>query len=87
VEALLPQLPAIIRRHVGLIDRFAHHDPVRARAAVRQALNADLMVPRPSEHGRHVIAHSALVPVAVATGTVAENVVAGAGFEPATFGL
>ena len=87
VESLLPQLPALIRKHVATIERFAQHDPLRARAAVRQALQTDLIVLRPAEHGRHVIAYFGLDPVAIATGTEAENVVAGAGFEPATFGL
>jgi hypothetical protein len=66
-----------IRRN---IERFAQRDPLRARAAVRQALETHSIVLRPTEHGRHVVAEFGLVPVAVATGTVAENVVAGACF-------
>jgi hypothetical protein len=80
VESLLPQLPVLIRKHVATIERFARHDPARARAAVRQALEADSIVLRPAEHGRHVVAEFGLVLVAVATGTSSENVVAGARF-------
>jgi hypothetical protein len=56
VESLLPQLRAMMRRHVATIERLAEHDPLRARATVREALETDLIVWRPAEHGRHVIA-------------------------------
>ena len=78
VETLLAQLPGIIRKHASTIERFAQHDPVRARAAVRQALESDSIVLRPAQHGRHVIAEFGIAPVAVAAGAVAESVVTGA---------
>ena len=65
---MLPQLPAMFRLHVATMERLANVDPVRARAAVRQALESASIVLKPAEHGRHVVAHFGLAPVAVATG-------------------
>ena len=87
VELLLPRLPEIIRTHVRELERLAQREPVRARAAVRQALEADTITIRPAEAGRGVVAEFGLVRVQLMTGTSSESVVAGAGFEPATFGL
>ena len=87
IESLLPRLPELIRAHVRNLASLAVHEPVRARAAVQRALAADAITIRPAEAGRHVIAEYGLVPVQLATGTMPESVVAGAGFEPATFGL
>jgi site-specific DNA recombinase len=87
VETLLPKLPEMIRRRAREIEKLAAVEPVRARAALRQALETDLITIRPSEEGRGVIAEFGLAPVGAATGTSSEIMVAGAGFEPATFGL
>ncbi len=87
LESQLPQLPAMITRQVGQIRELAAREPLRARAAVRQALGTDLIVLRPSEQGRHVVAEFGLVPAGLATGTSSEIMVAGVGFEPTTFGL
>jgi hypothetical protein len=87
VENLLPQLPAKIRAHVKEPTRRAAREPVRARAALQQALETDLITIRPAEAGRGVVADFGLAPVQLMTGTESESVVAGAGFEPATFGL
>ena len=87
VESLLPRLPALIRAQVKELARLAAREPVRARVALQQALETDLITIRPAKAGRHVIAEYGLVPVQLATGSLPESVVAGAGFEPATFGL
>jgi hypothetical protein len=78
VEILLPRLPALIRAHVHDLARLAEREPVRARAAVRQALDTDAITIRPAEAGRHVVAEYGLMPVRIATGTESESVVAGA---------
>lgn len=43
LESLLPRLPALIRAHVTNLAQLAAQEPVRARAAVRQALETDLI--------------------------------------------
>ena len=80
IESLLPRLPELIRAHVRNITQLAEGEPVRARAAVQQALEADALTIRPAEAGRNVIAEYGLAPVQLATGTMAESVVAGARF-------
>ena len=87
IEAMLPQLPGVIRGHIENLPQLAEQEPVRARMAVRQALDTDLITIRPAEAGRGVIAEFGLAPVQLLTGTSSEIMVAGAGFEPATFGL
>ena len=66
------------------LNKTAERDPVRARQALLQALEGPITL-RP-QAGVLVaeIASSAPLPL---MGNVAENLVAGAGFEPATFGL
>lgn len=54
---------------------------MRARAAVRQALDTDAIAIRPAEAGRHVIAEFGLVPLQIVTGTMPEGVVTGARFQ------
>jgi len=78
VAEMLPRLREMIRRQVREIEKLAALEPVRARAAVRQALEAEEIVLHPAEHGRGVVAHFGLVPVQVATGTVSESVAMGA---------
>ena len=68
IATLLPSLQTLIRKHVATIEEHAQLDPVRARAAVCQALETDSIVLRPAEDGRHVIAEYGLAPVAIATG-------------------
>lgn len=80
VESVLPQLPAMIRTHVKELAKLAAREPVRARLALRQALETDLITIRPAEAGRGVIAEYGLVPVQLMTGTKSESVVAGARF-------
>jgi len=76
VETLLPRLPALIRAHVRNLGQLAAHEPVRAWAAVRQALDTDITI-RPAEAGRHVVAEYGLMPLRIASGTKSESVVAG----------
>jgi hypothetical protein len=67
IESLLPRLRELIRAHVRNIAQLAEREPVRARAAVQQALEADAITIRPAEAGRNVIAEYGLVPVQLAT--------------------
>lgn len=78
IESLLPRLPELIRAHVRNITQLAEREPLRARAAIQQALEADVITIRPAEAGRNVIAEYGLAPVQLATGTMPESVVAGA---------
>ena len=87
LEAILPKLPEMIRAHVRDLAGLARREPVRARIALQQTLETDLITIRPAVAGRHVVAEYGLAPVQLMTGTSPESVVAGAGFEPATFGL
>ena len=80
VEDLLPRVPALIRAQVKELVALAAHEPVRARAALQQALETDLITLRPAEAGRGVVADFGLAPVQLMTGTESESVVAGAGF-------
>lgn len=59
------------------LRKLAEREPVRARAAVRQALEADAITIRPAEAGRGVIAEFGLAPVQLLTGTQSESVAAG----------
>jgi hypothetical protein len=81
VEPLLPSLPKVIRAHMRVLERLAEREPVRARAAVRQALEADAITSRPAEAGRGIVAEFGLVPVQLITGTSSESVIAGARFQ------
>ncbi len=65
IESLLPRLPELIRAHVRKIAQLAAHEPVRARAAVQQALEAVAITIRPA------------VPVQLATSTMPESVIGG----------
>ena len=78
VETLLLRLPALIRMHVKELAKLAAREPVRARVALEQALETDLMTIRPAEAGRGVVAEFGLAPVQLLTGTESESVVAGA---------
>ena len=78
VEKLLPRVPELITAHVRSLTKFAESEPVRARAALRQALDTDLITIRPAGAGRGVIADFGLVPVQLLTGTSSEIMVAGA---------
>ena len=80
VESLLPRLPMMIRAHVKELAKLAAVEPVRARLALKQALETDLITIRPAEAGRGVIAEFGLAPVQLMTGTQSESVVAGARF-------
>ena len=62
IEEMLPRLPDMIRRQVRDIEMLAAVEPIRARAAVRQALEAEEIVLYPAKHGRGVVAHFGLVP-------------------------
>jgi DNA invertase Pin-like site-specific DNA recombinase len=77
VESLLPRLPAMIRAQVKELAKLAATEPVRARAALQQALQTDLITIRPAEAGRKVIAEYGLAPIQLATVTMPESVVAG----------
>ena len=81
VDDLLPHLPRLIRRQVDGIDKLAAVEPVRARDAVRESLETDLITIRPAEAGRGVVAEYGLLPVQLKTGTAPESVVAGARFQ------
>jgi hypothetical protein len=69
-----------MREHISFACplQFAEREPVRARAAVEQALEADAITIRRAEAGRNDIAEYGLVPVQLATDTMPESVVAGA---------
>lgn len=84
VETLLTRLPAMIESHVKGLVRLAALEPVRARQALQQAIEADLITIRPAEAGRGVVAHFGLAPLQIAAGAESESVVAGAasGYEP-----
>jgi len=80
VEALLSRFPAAIRAHVVALPERAAREPPRAREAMRQVIESDLITIRPAEAGRGVIACFGLAPVQLMTGTSSESVVAGAPF-------
>ena len=86
-ESLMPTLPALPRAHVKRLRTLAGQETVRAREALQQALETDFITIRPAKAGRGVIAEFGLAPVQLLNGSASEIVVAGAGFEPATFGL
>jgi hypothetical protein len=49
IESLLPKLSEMIRPKVREIERLSTVESVRARAALKQALEMDLITIRPSE--------------------------------------
>lgn len=77
---MLPRLGAMLRERVRHLAQLAESEPVRARDALRQALETDLITIRPAEAGRHVIAEFGLAPVQLAVGAVPGSAVARSGF-------
>src|SRR5262249_37178552 len=86
--AATPLLPNVRKAWLGMIERLEGvltRDPERGREELRQVLEARIRLV-PDESGKFLWADYALGVAALAP-TSAEIMVAGAGFEPATFGL
>ena len=83
--ALLPRLDELFLQRVRELERTAERDPVRARQALLESIDTPIAL-----HPVDGVLEAEIgvrPPLAVAAGHRQESMVAGAGFEPATFGL
>ena len=81
-------VPDVRKRFLGMLDRLGDvlmRDPERGREELRQVLEERIRL-KPDESGKFLWAEYALG-VSALLPPSAEIMVAGAGFEPATFGL
>jgi site-specific DNA recombinase len=89
VVPLVTNIKARAKAIIHSLPKLLETDPEKARAALRDAgVSAQIML-RPAKDGPHLNAEFDLEVVALAAlgNGLAESMVAGAGFEPATFGL
>ena len=78
-----------VKAALAALPEYLERDPERARAALQRAGLASEIILRPAVDGPYLNAEIGLeiMPMRAAVGDVSELMVAGAGFEPATFGL
>ena len=86
IEKLIPRLPEKYRKLVEELEETVLRDVDRGRAAIRRLLS-DQIVMEPAPGGEFLRANVGLEMQLAALGGQYINMVAGAGFEPTTFGL